>query len=146
MKTKNQQKEQPSVLDLLNKLETRLKDFLTKQHYNICFFMKDDIEERNRAIDANNQIEYNFKSLKRKYYNYLENKHSGKSSSFEIITSDEFYAYGIALEQENNSLASISFDYLDLQYRSFNHFKNNALDEIAENNELHKEFMRLVRS
>ncbi len=146
MKKQNQQKEQPSVLDLLNKLETRLKDFLTKQHYNICFFMKDDIEERNRAIDANNQIEYNFKSLKRKYYQYLENKHSGISPAFEIITPEEFYAYGIALEQENNSLASISFDYLDLQYRSFNHFKNNALDEISENNNLHKEFMRIIRS
>ncbi len=142
MAAKKETKKELSIHDFLNKLEIRLKDFLTKQHYNICFFMKDDLISRDKAIQANNKIEESFKNLRRKYLQYLENR---GNQPFEIITDEEFRAYNLALTEENESLQAINFLNLDVHNASFVKFRAGALKEIEENIELHSMFMALIR-
>lgn len=131
-----------SIYEFLKKLEIRLADFTQKQHYNICYYMKDDIATRDKAININNQISQNFKSIQKKYFQHLENR---GTQPFEEITSAEFHAYSLALSEENNSLELITFKSLESVDNNFAQFKGKIIDEIQENLKSHNTFMALIR-
>ncbi len=132
-----------SIYEFLKKLEIRLADFTKTQHYNICFYMKDDIKKRDKAININNELTQNFKNIQKKYFQYLENR---GTQPFEEITPAEFNAYSLALSEENNSLERITFKSLETVDNNFSTFKCKIIDEIEENLKSHNAFMVLIRN
>lgn len=131
-----------SIYDFLKKLEIRLANFTKNQHYAICIYMKGDIENRDKAININNEITMHFKNIQKKYFKYLENK---GTQSFEKITSEEFNAYSFALNEENKSLENINFKSLGSSGIDFSKYKNIILQEIEDNIKNHSEFMIMIR-
>jgi hypothetical protein len=129
------------IYPFLKKLKLSLESFTQTQHYNILFYMKDDIVSRDKAINLNNGLIQNFNSLLVKYYQYLENIETQK---FIEVTTDELNSYSDAVNELNNSLERINFKSIENVDNMFHKFKAIVIDEIRENIKNHTYFMKLV--